>query len=286
MRCLLLVLVTSLATLVGPTAAPPARAAADSACARTAGPFAVGTTTLSVRSRGERVPITVAYPAASPGEGARPACRRSALVVAGHGAQGDGASAAALHGYLVQRGYVVAAPTFARDFDIRGFAHDVGRTITHVRRASGRGSGPLAGRVRTRGEVGYIGTSMGAIVGLALVDRDGRDRRIGAVVAKAGSWLGGSFDTAGGPPVLMLNGDADTTIRYDGARATYRELGRPKGLVTLRGVGHDLNTGRDPILTETSRGFLDRFVRGRRDGLTRVVRAVERSGIATLRRRW
>ena len=34
--------------------------------------------------------------------------------------------------------------------------------------------------------VGYIGTSMGGMIGLAMVDEDGRDKRINAVVSKAG----------------------------------------------------------------------------------------------------
>ena len=48
-----LTLVATLVTFLGPAAAVPARAAGDSACSRTGGPFEVGTTTLSVRSRGE-----------------------------------------------------------------------------------------------------------------------------------------------------------------------------------------------------------------------------------------
>ena len=265
--------------------APPDRA--GRACASASAPYEVGTSTITVRSRGNRLRTTVAYPATSSGAGATPVCRRSPLVVAGHGSQGDGASAAQLHYYLVQRGYVVAAPTFpSGSFDIDGFADDVSRTITKVLRASRSDTGALSGLVRQRGDVGYIGTSMGAIIGLALCDRGHRDARIGAVVAKAGAAMGHPLDAGGAPPVLMLNGDADATIPYDEARATYAALKRPKGLITLAGVGHDLNTGGDPILVTASSRFLNHYLRHRKNALDGIVRAADSSDIASLRKRW
>ena len=287
LRAALVVLALIAATLVAPTPS----VASDSprrACERAAAPFDVGTATITVRSRGNRLRTTVAYPATGSGAGATPVCRRSPLVVAGHGSEGDGASAAQLHHYLVQRGYVVAAPTFpvGGGYDFDGFAEDVSRTITKVLRRSRADAGILSGLVRTRGKVGYIGTSMGAIVGLTLTDRGHRDARIGAIVPKAGAAFGRSLRTRGAPPVLMINGDADTTIPYDRARATYADLHRPKGLITLAGVGHDLNTGGDPILVTASSLFLDHYLRGRRTALRRIVRAVDASDIASLRKRW
>ena len=255
-------------------------------CARGSALYEYGTATVIVRSRGHRLRTTVAYPAATSGEGAVPICRRSPLVIAGHGSQGDGASAALLHRYLVERGYVVAAPTFrSGSYDFDGFARDVTRTITKVLRASRAGGGKIGGLVRRHGKVGYIGTSMGAIIGLRLTDRGHRDDRIGAVVAKAGAAFG-RLRTRGAPPVLMMNGDADTTIRYADARETYADLRRPKGLITLAGVGHDLNTRGDPIMVTASRLFLAHFLRGRDKALAGIVRAARRSEIASLRKRW
>jgi dienelactone hydrolase len=284
----------ALALVAGALAAPTPAVAAEApserdrrSCQDASAPFDVGTATITVRSRGNRLRTTVAYPATSSGEGATPVCRKSPLVVAGHGAEGDGASAARLHYYLVQRGYVVAAPTFpASGFDFDGFAQDVSRTITKVLRSSRSDSGPVSGLVRRHGKVGYIGTSMGAITGITLCDRGHRDRRIGAVVAKAGAAMGRSLHAKGAPPVLMLNGDADTTIPYDEARTTYADLARPKGLVTLAGVGHDLNTGSDPILVTASSLFLDRYLRHRKHALNRIVRAADHSDVASLRERW
>lgn len=287
---LTLALGLALAGVALPAAAVPATGSATEphrrACAPDSAPYDVGTTTLNVRSRGKSLSIMVAYPASSSGEDAKPVCRSSHLVVAGHGSQGDGPSAARLHTYLVQQGYVVAAPTLASGYDFAGYTEDVSRTITKVKRSSRSGNGVLAGRIKSKADVGYIGTSMGAILGLALVDEDGRDKRIGAVVAKAGSAMGGSFEGAGGPPLLMINGDADSVISYDDALRSYRDVKRPKGFITLEGIGHDLNTGGDPILVESSTGFFDRYLRGRKAGIKELERSVSDSEIAGLRSSW
>ncbi|MGB0098728.1 MAG: hypothetical protein WBP61_00475 [Nocardioides sp.] len=280
-----LVLSLAMAAPAASAAAPPTEAPRR-ACADASAPFAVGTVSVTVRSRGSRLPTTVAYPATRAGKGTPPVCRKSRLVVAGHGSQGDGASAARLHSYLVKRGYVVAAPTMAGGYDFNGYAKDVRRTITKVRRGSRSDTGALSGLVRRGVKVGYIGTSMGAILGITLADRGQRDRRIGAIVAKAGATMGRSIDAAGGPPVLMLNGDADTTIRYDGAVDTYAALAKPKGLITLAGVGHDLNTGGDPILKTASSSFLNHYLRNRKNALKRIKRAAAASDIASLRKAW
>ena len=214
---------TGLAAPIGGASSASAAPAEERAkrCARATAPFDVGTTTVRVKSRGRTLSTTVAYPATSSGQGATPVCRKSRLVIAGHGSQGDGASAARLHNYLVQRGYVVAAPTFASSsgYDFTGFATDVSRTITKVRKVSNNRKSVLHDRLK--GKVGYIGTSMGAIVGLELVDKGSRDPRINAVVAKAGAHFGRSFRTKGGPPLLMIHGDRDSTVDV---------LGRPGGV--------------------------------------------------------
>jgi fermentation-respiration switch protein FrsA (DUF1100 family) len=255
-------------------------------CAAGHAPYDVGTTTINVRSRGNTLRTTVAYPATSNGENATPICRQSRLIVAGHGSGGDGESAARLHSFLVEAGYVVAGPTFSQSggYDFSGYATDVSRTITKVRRVSNRGSGVLANRLT--GKVGYIGTSMGAIVGMSLVDRAGRDKRINAVVAKAGAFYGRDFHGRGGPPLLMIHGDRDTTVDYSDGKSSYRAAKRPKGFITLRGVDHGLNTGGDQILSKAPLTFCRRYLGGKKRGLNRLARAVRQSDIATLKSRW
>lgn len=229
--------------------------------------------------------ISIAYPATSNGAGATPVCRKSRLIIAGHGSGGDGESAARLHSYLVQRGYVVAAPTFpnASGYDFEGFATDVSRTITRVRKLNRNSKSVLANRLT--GKVGYIGTSMGGIVGLQLVDRGTRDGRINAVVAKAGAHFG-DLRGRGGPPLLMIHGNRDTTVDYSDGRQSYRQARRPKGFITLRGVDHGLNTGGDPIMTDASLGFYARFLKGKKRGLRVIQRAVNRSDIAAYSHKW
>ena len=280
------VLTGVLAPVRGPAPGPGA-ALADvaSRCARTSKPYSVGTTTIGVSSRGRTLTTTVSYPAASAGSGTRAACGRFPLVVVAHGSQGTGASAAGLHAYLARNGYILASPTFPASTDMTGAARDVSAIISRVRGLSRHGDLPFSGRVRGS-KVGFIGTSMGAMIGLSLFRRCCREPRVNAVIAKLGSAFGTGYRWAAGPPLLMINGTADDVVPYQDALNTYRRAKRPKGLVTLAGIGHDLLTGSDPILTEATLGFFARYLRHARGGLRRVTRAAARSPIATLRSIW
>jgi fermentation-respiration switch protein FrsA (DUF1100 family) len=258
-------------------------------CVQASKPYGVGTVTLELGdAQGAGMTTTVNYPtpAGSSGSGATAACGKFPLVVAGHGAQGNGASAAALHTFLTNRGYVVAAPSFPSGFDFDRFAADVSRVITGVLAESQDGGSPLHGIVK-RSRVGYIGTSMGGMIGLGLYRSCCLDERIDAVISKIGMAPGGSdYRWASGPPLLMINGDADTVIPYDAAVQAYEAAHRPKGLITLAGVGHDLNVGSDPILRDAPLGFFGAFLKGLNRGLARVEAAAASSSVATLRSSW
>ncbi len=275
--------VTLTASLVPVSAGAGTQAGATARCARASRPFSIGSATVSTRRSGHTLPITVNYPAASSGSGARPVCGKFPLVIATHGAEGDGASAAALHTYLVRNGYVVAAPSFPSGLDINSHARDVSAVISKMLSVNRRGGERFAHHVKPT-RVGVIGTSMGGMIGIALASRCCLDRRVDAVVAKAG--MGSGPFSRRGPPVLMINGNDDDVITYSSARATYRRLKHPKGLITLNGIGHDLNVGSDPILSESSLGFFARYLRGSAAGLRRVVHAVADSSIATLQKNW
>ena len=106
------------------------------------------------------------------------------------------------------------------------------------------------------------------------------------MVSKIGMAPGGTYSWQQGPPLLMINGDADTTIPYDAAVETFENARRPKGLITLAGIGHDLNVGDDPILRDAPLGFFAFYLKDRRGGLEKVAGAVESSAIASLRARW
>jgi fermentation-respiration switch protein FrsA (DUF1100 family) len=256
-------------------------------CAQTSRPFGVGSLTLDLvdTTRDRRLPTTVYYPASGSGPGATPACGSFPLIVAGHGSQGTGASAASLHAFLTEAGYVLAAPTLPSGFDFRAMAGDVRFVITKVLAQSAGSGTPLQGSI-ARKHVGYIGTSMGGMLGLGLYQSCCLDPRIDAVVSKIGMAPGGDYAWRQGPPLLMINGDADQTISYDAALEAYHDAHRPKGMITLAGIGHDLNVGNDPVLRDAPLGFFAKFLKARRHGLDKLLAAVEASSVASLQSSW
>jgi fermentation-respiration switch protein FrsA (DUF1100 family) len=249
-------------------------------------PFGVATMALDLydADRGRSLPTTVSYPTASDSS-SDPACGHFPLVVVGHGAQGTGQSSAALHAFLTRAGYVLAAPTFPGGFDFDELTADVSFVITQMLVEDADPNSVISGLLERR-RIGYIGTSMGGMIGLALFQEDNADPRVDAVVSKIGMAPNGSYDWAHGPALLMINGDADQIIPYSAALQTYRDARRPKALITLAGVGHDLNVGSDDILQEAPLGFYSFFLRERESGLRRVRRAVADSPIASMRARW
>jgi carboxymethylenebutenolidase len=78
--------------------------------------------------------------------------------------------------------------------------------------------------------IGLVGFSLGAYLSLA-VARD--DPRVGAVVDYYGGIPGDQRPRGPGPPVLILHGDADTTVRVD-------EAHRLKALLAERHVLHEV----------------------------------------------
>jgi fermentation-respiration switch protein FrsA (DUF1100 family) len=277
-------LVAALVASLGTFAAATAEAAS---CTPTSRPFGVGSTALRIR-RGDRVlQTTILYPAAraTSGSGAPRACGRFALVVAGHGSGASGGSAATIHRFLAEQGYVVAAPTFPSRYDMTAYALDVKRVITVMLRRDRASSGVLENVLR-RKRVGYIGTSMGGFVGFGLYRSCCLDRRIDAVIPKLAYAPGSGFAWKRGAPLLMMNGTADDLIPYREAVRTYEGARRPKGLLTLKGVGHDFNTGSDPVVRDATLGFFGYYLDGRDNGLRQVRRAAKRSAIASLRARF
>ena len=272
---------------VGALVSVPAREASAASCTPTSRPYGVGSTSLRV-DRGDRaLRTTVLYPSAraTSGPGATKACGRFPLVVAGHGSGGNGAGAATIHRFLVEQGYVVAAPTFPSRFDVSAHALDVKRVITAMLRRDRRSDGVL-GDVLRRTRVGYIGTSMGGFVGFGLYRTCCLDRRIDAVIPKLAYASGSGYAWRRGAPLLMMNGTADDLSPYRAAVRTYEAARRPKGLLTLEGVGHDFDTGGDPVVRDATLGFFGYYLDDRDNGLRQVRRAAKRSDIASLRARF
>ncbi len=236
--------------------------------------------------RGRTLPTTVLYPSrpGTSGPGAPVAADEARpLVVVGHGSAGDGAGAAESHRFLVEEGYVVAGPTFPRDgrFDWGAMAGDVSHVITRLSEPSAAGVGVLDGVIDAE-RIGYIGTSMGGMIGLATYQRCCLDPRIDAVVAKIAAAPWGRYDHASGPPLLMINGTDDTVIPYGWARSSFERAGRPKAMITLDGIGHGLRIPGSDLGQAAPLAFLDHYVRDDPGGLDRLRQAVADTPIASL----
>ena len=252
--------------------------------------YGIGSLTVDLfdSARGRHLPTTVHYPSrpGTGGAGAPAADGPFPVVVAGHGSGGTGAAAASLHDFLPPAGYVVAAPTFPAGYDFTAMARDVSFVLDELLQRSATGGGTIGG-LMDGSRVGYIGTSMGGMTGLALYQRCCLDPRVDAVVVKAGSAPYGSYDWASGPALLMIHGTADTTVTYAEGRSAYASAGRPKAFVSLSGVNHNFNIpGGSPILRDAPLGFFDRYLRGDAGGLDRLRSAVNASPIASLEAAW
>jgi fermentation-respiration switch protein FrsA (DUF1100 family) len=257
-------------------------------CTPTTPPFGLGTLTLDLvdAARGRSFDTTVYYPSArgTAGDNAPVACGPFPMVVVGHGGSGTGASAAQLHRFLTQAGYVVVGPTFPAGFEYDELTQDVSFVISEMLARGAASQAPLGGLINDR--IGFIGTSKGGMIGLALYQASFIDPRIDAIVSKIGVAPSGTYDWLGGPPLLMINGTADTTAPYSQATQNYADAAPPKGLITLAGVDHTLNVGSNPILQEAPLGFFGSFLLDQPDGLTRVQNAVNGLAIASLQAAW
>lgn len=89
-------------------------------------------------------------------------------------------------------------------------------------------------------------------------------------------------------PVLLIHGDADTSVVYADGRLAYHEAPPPKHLVTLEGADHsepyqgspDLPTVR--VVTAATLAFFDHHLKRLEDGLDRMRAASEVRGTSRI----
>ena len=116
-------------------------------CTPTTPPYGLGTLTLDLvdAARGRSFDTTVYYPSArgTSGDNAPVACGPFPMVVVGHGGSGTGASAAQLHRFLGQAGYVVVGPTFPAGFEYDQLTQDVSFVYHRDARAQRGVASPL-----------------------------------------------------------------------------------------------------------------------------------------------
>jgi fermentation-respiration switch protein FrsA (DUF1100 family) len=206
------------------------------------------------------------------------------LVVFGHGfAVTPRTYARLLHG-LARAGYVVAAPEFPLasanapggpdESDLINQPTDMSFTISRLLKVSAAAGSPLAGLIDSA-RIAVAGQSDGGMTALAVAySRRFRDRRVSAAVIMSGAEMGGvgGFSFArGAPPLLAIQGTADT---MNEPRFTYAFFGaarRPKYLLRLLGAGHlPPYTREQPqlaVVERVSAAFLDGYLKRRPDAL-------------------
>jgi predicted dienelactone hydrolase len=148
-----------------------------------------------------------------------------------------------------QAGYVVAAPIFPltnadapggpNESDLINQPHDVSFVISRLIALSAQPHGVLAGKIDPT-RIAVAGQSDGGVTALAVAyDQRFRDPRLRAAIVMSGARLGGmgAFPERG-PPLLAMQGTADTFNAPATTEAYFSLAHRPKFLVWLLGAEH------------------------------------------------
>jgi dienelactone hydrolase len=220
------------------------------------------------------------------------------LVIFGHGFAVTPGIYAPLLRYWARAGYVVAAPIFPlgnanapggpNESDLVNQPRDMGFVITQMLAASAP-HGPLAGLIDPH-EIAVSGQSDGGDTALsAAYDANFHDRRIGAAVILSGQEIPGvggyDFPTPS-PPLLAVQGLADTINLPSTTYAFFDPAPPPKYLLTLPGAPHlGPYTNEEPQLRVVERvtvAFLDRYLKGGRRAVARMIASGDVPGVAHL----
>jgi dienelactone hydrolase len=221
------------------------------------------------------------------------------LVVFGHGFDLTPAAYAGLLRSWVRAGYVVAAPVFPLEnadspdgperSDLTNQPADMSFVISAVLAASSADSGPLAGLVDPA-RIAVAGHSDGGDTALALAYTSlYRDPRVDAAVILSGALLpgvGGTAFPAGSPPLLAVQGTADTINPPSATAAFFAQARRPKYLLSLPGAEHlPPYTEEQPqlsIVERVTRAFLDGYLKGETAAVGRLAALGNVPGKASL----
>ena len=240
-------------------------------------------------ARGRRLVTVVRYPKA-PGP--------FPLIVFGHGFAVTPAPYSALLRAWARAGYVVAAPVFPLgnadapggpdEQDLVNQPRDMSFVITRMLAASATRSGWLSRRIDPR-RIAVSGQSDGGDTALgAAYDPRFRDPRIGAAVILSGAEIPflSPIRFSSGPPLLAIQGTADTINPPPLTYTFFAVAPAPKYLVKLLGAPHlPPYTDEQPqlgIVERVSLAFLARYLDGSRTALGRMAAAATVPGAATL----
>jgi dienelactone hydrolase len=190
---------------------------------------------------------------------------------------------------LASSGYVVAAPSFPLEDPTRGYvlnrgdlpdeALDVASVITSLEsRAAADGIGP--------GRIAVVGHSDGADVALEVGYEQGTaDHRVAALVAVAPDPITSPL-AASTPPLLLVQGTADSVVPYASSQSVFAQLPGPTYYVSLLGADHLApiagGTPWTPVLDADVAAFLDATVAGRGPGTGGLVGQLGSSSLVHL----
>jgi fermentation-respiration switch protein FrsA (DUF1100 family) len=250
------------------------------------------------------LPTIVRYPtptAPSGGEspGAAPALAYGPfpLIVFAHGFNSSPAVYAGLMHAWASAGYVVAAPSFPLttmagpldENDVVNQPGDLSFVITSVINLS-HSPGTALSRLIDASHIAAAGHSDGGetVMGIA-ANSCCLDRRLSAAIELSGAELtypGGSYFPGHTPPLLAVQGDQDPINNYSNGVQIYNDAPAPKYFLTLIGARH-----LEPFTTDTPHlivselctiDFLDHYLKGRADGIPRLVADAVSRGDARL----
>lgn len=209
------------------------------------------------------------------------------LIVFAHGFNITPTPYAPLLRAWVRAGYVVAAPIFPlsnpaapggpAEADLANQPGDMSFVVSRVLAASAAGHGILSGLI-DRGRIAVTGQSDGGSTALAVAyDQHYVDHRIGAAMILSGAMIpaiGGYTFPAPSPPLLAVQGTADTVNAPAATYHFFRLAPQPKFLLSLLGAPHlGPYTDQQPqlgIVERETAAFLDRYLKHKPGAATRM----------------
>jgi dienelactone hydrolase len=222
------------------------------------------------------------------------------LIVFATGVGGTATNYAPVYDDWVRAGYVIAAPEFPLSGEhapggpnAGDLANQPGDIAFIVRELIARNEarGKLHGLIDTD-RIAIAGKSLGAVTVFASgYDPKQQIPDLRAVIAMTGTAIDdGTFFKGIHTPLLLLHGDADTTVPIDGSRAAFAKAEGPAFFVTLLGQTHGSAFQGDgspaaEIVADTSVDFLNRYVKDRPRALDRLLTDADVPGVSTVESR-
>lgn len=246
-----------------------------------------------------QLPTTVWYPTGFRSGGQRP------LIVFAPGYRQCPVQYQVLLAAWAADGFVVAAPSFPLtsctvppaeldEADELNQPTDVAFVINQLLAASATGS-PGSGQLRGRidpAEVAVAGQSDGGNTVAALgFDTNQPSAPIKAVMVLSGEQLpsfGGTWFPPGSPPMLVVQGTADTINPPAESVQLYNDdTGGPKAMVLLDGVGHlgayeNTDPPAEAVVIQVTEDFLDLFVLDQPSAAAALYQAGQQPGVDSL----